>query len=102
MFGGDEGAQTLRGAAADAVLMTKFSYDSKRTGASFAGLVGEEWDARLPDTAALLAAAVAEERAGLTRAVPSIAGWMMDASRFPPGWIDAVRVTLERVRRQAR
>ena len=70
--------------------------------AAFAGLVGEEWDARLPETGALLAAAVADERAGLTRAVPSIAGWMMDASRFPPGWIDAVRVTLERVRRQAR
>lgn len=70
--------------------------------AAFARAVGDEWDARLPETGALLAAAVADERAGLARAVPSISVWMTDPSRFPARWIDAVRGTIDRVRKQTR
>lgn len=65
---------------------------------AFAQQVGDEWDAKLPETGALLVAAVADERAGITRAVPSLVGWMTEPSRFPPRWIDAVRGTIERVR----
>ncbi|MBA3549976.1 MAG: hypothetical protein H0T76_26150 [Nannocystis sp.] len=68
---------------------------------AFARQVGDDWDARLPETGALLVAAVADERAGIARAVPSIAGWMTDPSRFPPRWIDAVQSTLARAREQA-
>ena len=67
---------------------------------AFARQVGDEWDARLPETGALLVAAVADEQEGIARAVPSIAGWMSDPSRFPPVWIDAVRSTLDRARQQ--
>lgn len=68
---------------------------------AFARQVGDEWDARLPETGALLVAAVADEKAGLARAVPSITGWMTDPSRFPPRWIDAVRSTLDQARERA-
>ncbi len=68
---------------------------------AFVQQVGDEWDARLPETGALLVAAVADEKAGIARAVSSIAGWMTAPSRFPPRWIDAVRSTLARAREQA-
>jgi hypothetical protein len=69
--------------------------------ASFAGQVGSEWDSRLPETGALLAAAVADEKAGIALAVPSLAIWMTDASRFPARWIAAVEATIERARAHA-
>ncbi len=69
---------------------------------AFAQQVGAEWNARLPETGALLVAAVADEKAGITRAVPSLADWMTDPSRFPSRWIDAVHSTLERARKPAR
>ncbi|HEY0138939.1 MAG TPA: hypothetical protein VGB85_32860 [Nannocystis sp.] len=65
---------------------------------SFAEQVGPEWDSRLPETGGLLAAAVADEKAGIALAVPSLAIWMTDASRFPPRWISAVEATIERAR----
>ena len=69
---------------------------------AFARQVGDEWDQRLPETGALLAAAVADERAGIAQAVPSLAGWMTDPSRFPTRWIAAVQATLDQARERAR
>jgi heme oxygenase len=60
----------------------------------FAQQVGPEWDARLPHTGGLLAAAVADEKSGIDAAVSSIEEWMTDSERFPPSWIDAVRQTI--------
>ncbi len=65
---------------------------------SFAERVGAEWDAKLPETGGLLAAAVADERAGIAAAVPSLAGWLTDPSRFPQRWTDAVEATLRDAR----
>jgi len=69
---------------------------------AFARQVGDEWDRRLPETGALLAAAVADERAGIAQAVPSLADWMTDSSRFPKRWIAAVQATLAQARARAR
>lgn len=69
---------------------------------AFARQVGDEWDQRLPETGALLAAAVADERAGIAQAVPSLAAWMTDPSRFPTRWIAAVQATLDQARERAR
>jgi hypothetical protein len=46
----------------------------------------------------LLGAAVADECAGLDQAVPSLAAWMCEPSRFPTSWIRAVEETLVRAR----
>jgi len=67
----------------------------------FADQVGDEWDINCPETGALLAAAVADERAGIEMAVPSLAAWMTDPSRFPPHWIAAVGATLTWARAHA-
>lgn len=67
----------------------------------FAQQVGDEWAARLPRTGGLLAAAVADEQAGVTQAVTSIHGWMTDPERFPPAWIAAVERTIARARQHA-
>lgn len=68
--------------------------------AAFDALVGPEWCARLPRTGGLLAAAAADERAGMHQAVTSIAGWMTDPARFPPAWIAAVQTTIQAAREQ--
>ena len=47
----------------------------------------------------LIAAAVADERAGVPRAVTSLMEWLADPTRFPPGWVAAVHETLGRARR---
>ncbi|QRK09110.1 hypothetical protein JQX13_02820 [Archangium violaceum] len=60
--------------------------------------VGPEWSQRLRRTGELLAAAVADECGGLTQAVPSLAAWMCEPSRFPSSWIRAVEDTLVRAR----
>lgn len=69
---------------------------------AFARQVGDEWDARLPETGALLVAAVSDERADIARAVTSIVGWMTDPSRFPTLWIEAVHSTIQQARAQLR
>lgn len=66
--------------------------------AAFDQQVGQEWSTRLPRTGGLLAAAVADEQAGIMQAVTSIEGWMTDASRFPSHWIAAVHRTIQRAR----
>lgn len=79
----------------DAALARHAAGFDARAGADAAAAA---WAARLPRTGALLAAAVADERAGLARAVPSLEGWMTDAARFPAAWVEAVRATLEEAR----
>ncbi|MCD6060114.1 MAG: hypothetical protein K0S16_425 [Moraxellaceae bacterium] len=56
----------------------------------FDRLAGADWAARLPHTGALLAAATADEAAGIFGAVTSLRPWFSDAQRFPPHWIAAV------------
>jgi hypothetical protein len=48
-----------------------------------------------PDAAELLAAAVADERAGFTRAVPSLLGWLSEPGRFDDGWREALLAAAE-------
>lgn len=50
----------------------------------------------LPEAGRLLAAALADERAGITGALPSLLGWLADPERFPPEWVDAVRQVVQR------
>ncbi len=60
-----------------------------------------DWSARLPETGGLLAAAVADEQAGISQAVQNIEAWMTDAERFPRQWIAAVHTTIRAAREQA-
>ena len=68
----------------------------------FDSAVGPEWSTRLPNTGALLCAAVADELEGNTNAVKSLHSWMTDAERFPAEWIAVVEATLTRARQEAR
>jgi hypothetical protein len=56
------------------------------------------WAAKLPEAGMLIVAAVADERAGIGQAVPSLLAWLADPARFPPAWIDAVTWTVEAAR----
>ena len=47
---------------------------------------------------ALIAAAVADERSGVPRAVASLMEWLADPVRFPTAWLAAVDETLRRAR----
>ena len=47
---------------------------------------------------ALIGAAVADEQAGVPRAVDSLMEWLADPARFPAGWLVAVQQTLRRAR----
>lgn len=67
-------------------------------GAAFTARVGAEWSTRFEGAGSLLAAAVADERAGIPHAVTSMKGWMTDPSRFPQHWIDAVDETIREAR----
>jgi hypothetical protein len=49
---------------------------------------------------ALIAAAVADERAGVPQAVDSLMEWLADPARFPAPWLGAVEQTLRRARRR--
>jgi cytochrome c556 len=71
---------------------------SRRLAERFDAAVGREWSERLPGTGALLAAAVADERAGVGNAVESLETWLTDAARFPPAWILAVRAVIQEAR----
>jgi hypothetical protein len=63
-------------------------------GEDFDARVGADWSRQLRGTGELLAAAVADECGGLTQAVPSLAAWMGEPSRFPAPWLHAVAETL--------
>ena len=68
---------------------------------AFDRAVGPEGSARLPRTAALLCAAVADELEGNENAVESLRAWLTDTTRFPAAWIAAVEATLAMARQQA-
>ncbi len=55
----------------------------------------------LPRMGEILVAAVADEAAGLERAVASLEPWACDPARFPQLWIEAVRSTIAEARAQA-
>ncbi|OJT23724.1 hypothetical protein BO221_17230 [Archangium sp. Cb G35] len=67
-------------------------------GEDFDARVGPEWSQRLRGAGELLAAAVADEYGGIAQAVPSLASWMREPSRFPAPWIRAVERTLLQAR----
>lgn len=69
--------------------------------AEFDVRVGDDWCERMRGTGGILASAVADEAAGIPRAVESLEGWMTDPDRFPSHWIEAVRATLDDARRAA-
>ncbi len=62
--------------------------------------VGPDWSTRLPGMGSILVAAVADEAAGITRAVASLEDWLTDPARFPPHWCESVRTTLDHARAQ--
>jgi hypothetical protein len=64
----------------------------------FDAAVGPEWSARLPRMGEILVSAVVDERLGIPEAVTSLEGWMTEAERFPPSWIEAARRTIEAAR----
>lgn len=66
--------------------------------ARFYAQVGAGWQAWMPNCGGLLAAAVADERAGVAHAVAAIAGWMTDPARFPEAWIAAVHDLIAQAR----
>lgn len=68
---------------------------------TFVVRVGPELDACLPETGGLIAAAVADETAGISRAVMPLVAWLAESPRFPALWIAAVEDTLAEARLQA-
>jgi hypothetical protein len=66
--------------------------------AGFDKRVGPEWARRLPGMGSILVSAVADEAAGIARAVDNILGWAEGASGFPEPWIAAVRDTVNEAR----
>lgn len=64
--------------------------------------VGDDWSRKMPEAGSLLAAAVADEKLGITLAVPSVETWMVDKNRFPDRWIEAVHATIRMARERAR
>ncbi|MFB1485706.1 MULTISPECIES: hypothetical protein [unclassified Thiocapsa] len=65
---------------------------------SFEQGLGDAWLKRLPNTAEIIASAIADEADGLTEAVSSTLGWLTDAERFPQTWIAAVESALAQTR----
>lgn len=100
-----EAYAVLRGAAA-------MLSDSRRThlpddtlqalDTAFEQQVGEEWRERRKGIGSLLAAAVADEKAGITRAVSNLEEWLTNPAQFSPEWIRAVRETIRIARLEAR
>jgi len=60
----------------------------------FARSIDPELNDRLPRMGEILCAAVADEGAGIERAVRSVLSWAADPRFFPAGWIDATRVAI--------
>lgn len=76
--------------------------DTRALADDFRALADPAWVARLPSMGRILAAAVADEAAGLARAVESVAEWAADPARFPPRWTAAVNATVADARGRAR
>lgn len=66
--------------------------------AAFDERAGAEWTARLPESGGLIAAAIADERRGIERAVSSLVDWLGAEERFPRQWVEAVRWTVGEAR----
>lgn len=76
--------------------------DARAIAAAFDADADPEWGTRLPNTGRILAAAVADEAAGIANAVESVEGWAADSARFPERWVAAVRAALATARRSVR
>jgi hypothetical protein len=74
--------------------------DLERIGRDFARHVDGAWDQRLPRMGEILAAAVADEAAGIEKAVSSIVEWATDAERFPESWTRAVEDAVTEARKR--
>jgi hypothetical protein len=87
-------------AAADIIAATYDRSPIDRLGREFVAAAPRPWRERIPEMGRLLAAAVADERSGIERAVVSIEEWACDRERFPPAWIKTVRSTIAAARRR--
>jgi hypothetical protein len=70
--------------------------------AAFDARADPDWVRRLPGMGAILVSAVADEAAGVARAVTSVEEWAADPSFFPESWISAVRQTIGEARAHLR
>lgn len=73
-----------------------------RIAADFEARADPEWMRRLPGMGSILAAAVADEAAGIGRAVHSMLSWAANPALFPQSWVAAVRSTVADARRAVR
>lgn len=76
--------------------------DARALAAAFDADADPAWVSRLPNMGRILAAAVADEAAGIANAVESVETWAADPARFPERWTRAVRETLAGARRRVR
>lgn len=76
--------------------------DAHALAAAFDADADPAWVARLPSMGRILAAAAADEAAGIANAVESVEAWATDPDRFPERWVAAVRATLASARRSVR
>lgn len=76
--------------------------DARTLAGGFEAAADPEWVARLPDMGRILAAAVADEAAGITRAVVSVEEWATDDRLFPDRWVRAVGRTIASARETVR
>lgn len=67
----------------------------------FESMVGPSWSKRLNGAGAILVSAIADEKAGINKAVTSLEEWMTDSSRFPEKWIEAVQLIFHKARSQS-
>lgn len=73
-----------------------------RLAADFQAAADDGWVRRLPGFGDILVASVADEAAGIGRAVSSMLAWAADPALFPERWIAAVRHTVVEARRSVR
>ncbi len=85
-------------AAAAALQTARRKHLADAAGASlaqaFEAAAGPGQDPLAKTAGALLVCAVADEREGSDGAIENLRAWMVDATRFPPAWIQAVEATL--------
>lgn len=77
-------------------------HDFAALAAGFDTRADAEWTRRLPGMGSIVVGAVADEAAGIGRAVGSVAAWATDPSIFPEGWLAAFRDTVAEARSHMR